>query len=296
MRLLYKTKDFLHDVKGILKDHHQHKYISYSAALGNWIKNRDINYEIYTLETVKKFVTSDTVFVLGSGPSLNLLTKEQIGLISKHNSFGINFSFLKEELVPTYHLMSYERNKSDQQDIMDRLIPRRKLYQEVVFFLSHKALLRLAHPRTIPSFFPINPKCCLHVLPKSINLEKIRPFSDEDFDKTLFYRGTITLVLDLVLGLGYKNIVLLGVDIDKPKHYYDDMAEMKYFVEKLNKYREENAFGEKREAMVPKGNKYHSIDVYFFALKDYLERRRGVKLFVGYKDNMLYPKLPAYFE
>lgn len=293
--MLTKIRNTLARIKSTVQDHRQNKYVSYSTTLRNWYEFRNLKYEMYDLESVTGFKTSDTIFILGSGPSLNLIKQEHIKIISHHDSFGINFSFLKEEVIPTFHQMSYERNLWARNTIVERLSSRRKLYNNTIFFLSDKAYRRLGHPRITPYFFSEEPKCCCYKLPKPIFLDRPRPFGEEDFDKTVYYRGTITLVLDLVMKLKYKNIILLGVDPNTPAHFFDNMVEMNDYCVRLNKQNKELGL-KKFENMVPKGNKFNTIDVYFYSLNDYLSRRRNVNLFVGFKNNMLYPKIPAYFD
>ncbi|MCP4264263.1 MAG: hypothetical protein GY777_01575 [Candidatus Brocadiaceae bacterium] len=179
--------------------------------------------------------------------------------------------------------------------MINAILKRKKLLKDTVFFLNDKALYRLGHPRITPQFFSEEPKCCFYRLPAPIFLEKPRSFSDDDFDKTVFYRGTLTLVLELVLKLKYKKIVLLGVDPDKPLYFFEDMDEMKEYCHQLYSSFKKRGL-EKYENMVPKGNKFNTIDVYLYALKDYLLRKRDVDLLVGFKNNMLYPGIPAYFK
>lgn len=281
-------------IKRTILDHHRNKYVSYLTAIQNLYKFRNIKYEMYDLESVTKFKTSDTVFILGAGPSLNQLNQEHLNIIADNNSCGINYSFLKEGIVPTFQQMSYENDWG--LDYMARALSKRKhLLKETVFFQHTKAYYRMGHPRITPYFFSEEPKCCLYKLPDPISLERPRPFTDNDFDKTVFYRGTLTIVLELVLKLGYKNIVLLGVDPDKVAYFFEDMEEMKPYCDRLYKrYREQGM--KQYENMVPKGNKFNTIDVYLYALKDYLSRKRDVNLFVGFKNNMLNPGIPAYFE
>lgn len=289
------TINFLKPIRTAARDHYRNKYVSYGTAVKNWFKFRNVNYEMYNLESVTRFKASETIFILGSGPSLNLLMPEQIKTILNHDSCGINYSFLKAEIVPTFQLLSYEPDPIAQKFIVELLSPKRKLYSNTVFFLNNKTLFRLGHPRITPCFFPEQAKCCFYWLPESIHLEKPRPFTDEDFDKTLVYRGTLTVVLDLVLKLKYKKIVLLGIDPDTPAYFFDAVEEMKEYCAYHNQYWDPKKH-KVYENMVPKGNKFNTIDVYLYSLKDYLLRKRGVELFVGFKGSMLYPKLSAYFD
>ena len=53
------------------------------------------------VDTKKK---SDTVFILGSGESINDLTKPDWDYIKEHNIIGLNYSFV-HPIIPDYHLM-----------------------------------------------------------------------------------------------------------------------------------------------------------------------------------------------
>ena len=90
-------------------------------------------------------------------------------------------------------------------------------------------------------------------------------------------------------------IFLLGVDPDKVSYFFEDMEGMKPYCDRLYKrYRKQGMT--QYENMVPKGNKFNTIDVYLYALKDYLSRKRDVNLFIGFKNNMLHPGIPSYFK
>ena len=107
IRLIRNTicllKAYCSRMKSALRDHSNNKYISYGEAIVNLCKNKNLKYETYTFKSVKKFKTSDTIFILGSGPSLNRISSNQVNHIKEHDSMGINKSFLRKDLVPTFH-------------------------------------------------------------------------------------------------------------------------------------------------------------------------------------------------
>ena len=49
------------------------------------------------------------------------------------------------------------------------------------------------------------------------------------------------------------------------------------------------------ESMYPIPGKSIPMDEYYYSVADYLNRKKGVQIFIGFRDNILYPKLPAYF-
>ena len=289
-------------VRAVIRDHRQKKCISYKDAILNWYSTRNNNYKIYNLGDVKELKTSDTIFILATGPSLNQLSSDHIKVIERHDSVGVSLSFLKKELTPTFLMPPTESADPVHSKLrLDIFSPYRKQYNDVIIFINRKALFRMAHPRLTPYLFPEEAKCFYFRQTEGIQLEKKRPFNDDDFGKSLRYRGKLTVVLDLISKLDYKNIVLLGVDLDKWSYFYENMggkvAEhlkntyaaaygVEHVTEKNKKY----------VGMYPKAGKYNTLDEYLYALRAYLKRKKDVNLFVGFKNNMLHPEIPAYFD
>jgi hypothetical protein len=255
------------------------------------------------LHDVKRFKTSDTVFILGNGPSLNLLNSDHIKVIKSHNSLGISFSFLKQELTPTFLFAAMEGGNTPYYDKVrqDVFRPYRKQYNDVIIFINRRNLYRMVHPRLTPDLFPEEAKCYYFEQPEAIRLGKKRPFVDADFDKSLRYRGKLTMALHSILKLDYKNIVLLGVDLDKWSYFYENMGgkaaeylKNTYAVARGVEHVKEK--DKKYIGMYPKSGKENTLDEYLYALKDYLKRKKDINLFIGFKNKMLYPKIPAYFD
>ena len=129
---------------------------------------------------------------------------------------------------------------------------------------------------------------------KAIFLECDRPFTEDDFQKSLIYRGVMCIGLYFADLLQYKNIVLLGVDLHTYKHFFDDydaMKERKWY----NEYMEKTTGGP-FESMVPKDNKFRKMDEYYYSVNELYFKPKGVNLYVGNKNNMLSPRIPLYPE
>ena len=80
------------------------RYLPYRKLPFVWIKNRKLRYKAISIDEAKNYAKSDTVFVLGSGPSIKTLTNQQWQHISENDSFGINYSFLLG-FAPTFFSM-----------------------------------------------------------------------------------------------------------------------------------------------------------------------------------------------
>jgi hypothetical protein len=154
--------------------------------------------------------------------------------------------------------------------------------------------MRLGHPRLTPQFFPDRPTCYFYRRPRPILLGDRPALRDADFETSLLYRGTMTLMLELAVNhLGYRNIVLLGIDLNTYEHFYADHPEMKdAWARSARHYdNEKKVF----PLQIPKEGKPVPLEGYLYAVRDYLARRRGVRMWTGLADSMLCPAFPAYF-
>jgi len=167
----------------------------------------------------------------------------------------------------------------------------REIYKDSLWFVPRRMLYRLVHPRLEPVFFPPEPKLALFDLPPGIHIESDRPFRAEDFAQGLTYRGVMGVGLHLADLLGYRRIVLLGVDLHTHHHFFDEHPLMKANREWYNGMMKA---GRVFEAMIPKRGKHRTMDEYYYAVQDLYFGPRGVQLYVGNRGNMLSPRIPLF--
>ena len=273
----------------------RNRYISYPEAVKRFFINRKRRYKIISLEDVRNnYKKSDTIFIIGSGPSILDFTSQQWRIIRQHDSFGINYSFLLD-FIPTYH--SLEDNRTYwgrvffRRFMRERFYSRRTKYKNTIMFISEKHTQRFIHPRFVPELFPHQPVVCKYKYPPVINLKEGENFSEKHFQTSLVYRGSLSVVLHLVNELGYKNIVLLGIDLHTPKHFFDDFSEMNPYIEKIKKIHGDE---HKYESMIPKEGKAKTMEEYIYALDGMYFKKKNVSLYVGNRDNLLFPKIKYY--
>ena len=95
--------------------------------------------------------------------------------------------------------------------------------------------------------------------------------------------------------MGYKEIVLLGVDLNTNNHFYDNIPQMKNDIDlRKEKYLSKN-LGEKFESQYPKKNKIKTFDRYLDELRDYLYKKKGISLYIGFEKGKTYGKIPTNF-
>ena len=212
-------------IRQAIFEYRRYTLLPLHTAIWRWIKNRDVRYSLINQEDWQKYKTSDTIFLFGSGPSINDITGEQWEVIKAHDSFGMNYSFLTK-FPTTYFYLGYEPSSNNilSQSFSEDI---RVIYEKSLWLLPMKVLYRLTYPRTVPYFFPPNARIALFDFPQGIKLETDRPFKIEDFHHSLIYRGSMGLGIHLMDLLGYKNIVLMGVDLHTYRHFYDNFEVMK---------------------------------------------------------------------
>lgn len=184
------------------------------------------------LTQIKK---SDTVFILGSGSTINSIAPARWKAISMYDSIGFNF-WLAHEHVPDIYafevmngrilekisVLSSKRadDYSDSLKIMtDLFVPSPQGRKRTLEALAPAFKRNLF---TAPTVSAISRNCqelnrCLGFLDR-YNMVGIRP------DKTrLFkYRGTLSMLIMMSIWMGYKNIVLCGVDLNNSEYFYED--------------------------------------------------------------------------
>ena len=245
---------------------------------------------------------SDTIFVLGSGSSINRLTREQWQIISSNDSIGFNF-WLLHDFIPNYYVL--EPVGGEKAKILKHnLLYRSKDYRDVPFILKDAARLKeTAFLENLPPFIKerllvsraINiPGTTMTEFSRSIDLLLKKEIPQiRRTGLLLKMRATLSYILFLAYSMGYKKIVLCGVDLNNSTYFFE---------ENQNGYLER---GLKIPANEHKMNLHRTIDPELgevtvdqavYALKQLVFEPQGIKLYIGSKASLLYPKLPYYFK
>jgi hypothetical protein len=268
------------------------RYLGYGAQAWAWLTRRP-DWETFTLAELAARRRSDTLFVIGSGPSIRELTPGQWAHVGRHDSFGVNFSFLLD-FVPTYHVMEDGKRPWHRALTRQVLAPRRGKLAPSIWFISNRHTRRLIHPRYTPELFPEPARVCEFVMPPRLLLGRDRPFTAADFAESLRYRGTMSLVLHLGRALGYRRFVLLGVDLHTPRHFFEGLPEMRPYLENVS----DDQLDDRRPfpLMEVKDGLFRPLDEFLYALNELDFRPHGRELLVGHPGSVLRPRLAGYGE
>lgn len=266
----------------------------YNLGTWAWKLVRDLSpsppHQEVRFESLIENRPTDTAFILGSGPSLASLTSAQWDHVSRHASFGINYSFLMD-FVPTYQIMEDPKVDDLRRFFVQMLAPRRDTLARTTWFTLDTNVRRLIHPRYAPEYFPRNPRLCVIPPPGRMHIaHEDRPIQLGDFDTGLSFRGTKSVVIDILVRMGFKHLVMLGVDLHTTAHFYDEHPDMASYVQ----YMREREKGTVFDTMIPKTDNYWKHDDYLIALQKMILEPRGISLYMGARDQVIYPRLPLY--
>lgn len=222
--------------------------------------------------------TSDIIFVLGSGWSVNKVSQEEWDIVSQYDSIGFNW-FCKHQFEPTFFLIREQSNlphRKHKGETIKALIKRVNRYKEtccVICDVKH-------HTPRAYSFKKdkrIKTDC---VVMRDDNNRKHSRKLHKYFTKNPFKHGlvhgrcTMFNVLHLATWLQYKHIAFLGVDLRDSRYFWLDKKETRHTVAKKGRsYRHRHAITQDTLRLIKKCKKYLSAQMYVTFKKSLLTRK-----------------------
>ena len=175
-----------------------------------------------TMDEVKSKKTSDTIFILGSGYSINRVTDEQWDIIRSHNSIAFNW-FCKHSFEPTYFLIREQANLRSRRckgETIEDLINLINRYDNTVGIICDVS----AHTKKAYRHYEderIKIPCVVVKDDKSSRYKRFNNMKRDPSKKGLIH-GNCTMynVLHLVTFLGYKKIIFVGVDLYDSRYFW----------------------------------------------------------------------------
>ena len=252
------------------------------------------------VDTKKK---SDTVFILGSGESINELQQQDWDYIKQHNIIGLNYSFV-HPVIPDYHLMEMIPLK-EMQEFFCKITSER--YKDVDMFFQYKHVLKskfnlkkYSNPDRMYVHVPhLYPTIYSEVLERYfLELKNPRKL---DFSHLVHHNSHIGCAVMFAQTLGYKKIVMLGIDLNGGDYFSDSINESKVFPKnqdytKINLLRTKhnNITNDFKDHKHPTVNKNLlddrgcvPMDVYFKTYNKTILKSCGVGLFINSKNSLL---------
>ena len=243
--------------------------------------------------------TSDTLFILGSGPSINRISAERWSAIARHDTIGFNF-WLYHPFVPTFYMVESAPLNPATDEVCRR-------YREIarIRAADYANTPRLVMGLHVPGrhevhewppafrdgFFAVTdllpPARSAQELQRLLRyLDRRAAFRTETGWQALFkYASSVTALITFGVKMGYRRIVLCGVDLGAQEYFYQDP----------------NLYPELRHIeIVPRQNQHATMvrvswripaDQAMAAMQDEILAPRGVQLFVENSSSALWPRI-----
>lgn len=243
---------------------------------------------------------SDTLFILGSGASVDDYNKKQWNDIQNCDSLGFNFWIL-HDIVPTYYMFELPRDENNLNDFIHNLNCINEKYKDTLMFLKQGTkgmegfnfIPNCLKDRVKVLFNPTLPIQSKSQIPKAI-LKMKRVMCKSKKRLVVFNkRASLFTAIGFAYACGYKKIVLCGIDLNNTKYFYENnqqkilsrgmripVSGQKGLIHKTDSIK----FGEVTVSELIKG-------IYIGVLEP-----NNVELYTGSKNSALYEWLPYYWE
>jgi hypothetical protein len=181
-------------------------------------RNRN-RYRMLGEDELRAARTSDTVFVFGSGASLNEITDAEWAHIGSHDTFGFN-AFYNQKWVPVgFHILRGgvygELRWRDYAAEVTSTIAANPLYDNTNFLLQGEYLADFPNHMLGHSYMPEGSKIFRYRTARGDGMPT-RSFSEG----IRHVGGTLTDAVNCAFVLGWKHIVLAGVDLYDSRFFW----------------------------------------------------------------------------
>ena len=205
---------------------------SFITKLNTWILNKSISPSYYQNLSEQELLASrkkDTVFIFGSGYSLNALSEKEWKFFEAHETLGFNWFVYQNWIRSDFHLIrgisdfDFDKSiwKSDLKKYFD-LINSKNLYSNTIFLIQ-KGFNAINGNRTVG----------LKLLPKASKIfrwEKSRGSEPKfSFNQGLTHHNSVLdETINFAFLMGWKHIVLVGVDLYDRRYFWLPPNESRY--------------------------------------------------------------------
>jgi hypothetical protein len=184
--------------------------------------------EMLSEEQFRLLKTSDTCVIYGSGWSINKLTEETKQKLAQFDSISFNW-YCKSNTRTTFYLVREQANmkkrthKRTGEDVSNFIRTMNSIPYENTCLIIHdltKHSNNVHHYSSVLNKF--NGKGVVVLDQKSPKLSKTNCWAKESIFKTGVYHGmtTMTNVMHIVINLGYKRVIFVGVDLYDSRYFW----------------------------------------------------------------------------
>lgn len=259
------------------------------------LRNNMINYK-----------SSDRIYILGSGPSINAISQEQWAFINEHDSFAFNWFFANPHIPTFFHMELIDDNfeifkycyteKSSEFKSRPAIFNYRKLPAETskenLGFIDN---LYMSVPKSLGGTSEHDFKALLEYYYFKRN------YLEENL--IIQYDASLIIAISFAVLMGYKQIILAGVDLDSYDYFfYDRNLYNSNLADKIREYKLEEQERRKRKINVgqlhriadPGLCKQMTVDQVVLVMNEMVLKPKGIELYLQNSKSILYPSLQVF--
>lgn len=257
------------------------------------LKHQGVN--SFSFNCFREVKSSDTLFILGSGSSINKLSEEHWKEIASADSIGLNF-WLLHDFVPTFY--QFEAPRGERKSFFENKIRQNSdRYRDVKFIYKGTDRDLIDHAN-IPDEILMNmylskkiPIPCENVTRLNRSLKFLAFLRFWRLTEGLLHaRASLSTAVYFGLVMGYKKVVLLGVDLNTIEYFWQEN------VSKDGAASFDTGQQGAVHKTLEKKDKSLSIDKIIYSINENMLTSNGVKLYTGFKSSALWPEIDSYFE
>ena len=257
---------------------------------------------------INQYKKSDTLFILGSGHSITEITPNEWGYIKNNDSLGFN-SWVFHDFTPTYYCMETPIKSKHFKATINEFNLKAEEYKTVPFIIQYQHFLKSPNNYNNLELPKENIYFNAPLMPNTTSdriLNLLLSWWEKNNAKSMswlmHYSGSLSYLVSMGYVMGYKNIVLLGIDLNDSRYYFhhqDANSSSKLYAD----IHDETM----REMNMEVSNKIHDtaninttkkygclpIDQYLYKFNEILKRSE-VNLFIGNKNSKLHEGLPLF--
>lgn len=217
------TRFLLRTEYQMVRDDGVTKAVRFNRMLADaWLRNR-LNrgrYNQLTAPAAARLRKSDTVFVFGSGYSLNSLQPSEWAHVVEHDVFGFNAFYYQKWVPVNFHLLRGglygELRWRSYADEVVEVIRTNRLYRETVFVMQEEFLSNFTNQLIGYRLFP--PAKGILRYATARGAERLPTTSIGEGLRHV--AGTLSDAVNCAFCLGWRHIVLVGVDLYDSRYFW----------------------------------------------------------------------------
>ncbi|MGU5646343.1 hypothetical protein [Aeromonas caviae] len=245
---------------------------------------------------------TNKLYILGSGGSINDITDDEWNTIKQHDSIGVNY-FYFHKFKPTAHFVELGKSKAAFDCVHKYLLCNKErtepVFMQIRHLINNEVTLQSAKNR-VHLYSPTTMQ--------SKNIDILRQYLKFSYlplwkkSPLIQHSSTLDCVINFAVRQGYKEICLVGVDLNNNQYFWDLSSDNMHYHEAINAVNEDYKIANwvRNEntchATVNKEltNKYNCLDLitYLQLLNEVIFIINGIKLVVSNKNSLLASYFP----